>query len=186
MRHRLFGISSLVAACAVTVGLAADPAKPAPATNPPPAQASKPIPSAPKGNPGGPTVVLRLQLVWGTDDEKKPEHNFQEIDPGLKDRFLRHLRWKHYYVVKDSVARPLSAQPQRVQLSEKCALEVFDNGKGQASITLLNLRPGQGPSLVKSELVALDEIRGGRAFVYGGDSKDRWDDSWLAIVTAAR
>lgn len=179
-------LRTLLALGTAGVALAALARGPAETSKPPASiearPAVKPIPTPKSGTAA--KLVLRLQLAWGTDDDRPKDGQFAELDPALKERF-RHLRWKHYFRVKEAVAKPLTATAQRVELSDKCAIEVADHGDGMVAISILNLRAGQGPSLVKTEYFSADKFRNGQVFAYAGESKDRWDDAWLAIITAS-
>jgi hypothetical protein len=128
-------------------------------------------------------LKLRAQLAWGTDDSKPPGQDLKELDPKLREKF-RHLRWKNYFVVKSEVGSVPVKTPKRFTLSEKCAVDLMDSGDGNVLISVFSLHPGSPPSLVKSEPFPIEKLKAGHVFAFGGETKEKWDDAWLVVVTS--
>lgn len=126
---------------------------------------------------------VRAQLAWGTDDSKPPGQDLKELDPKLREKF-RHLRWKNYFVVKSEACALPTKAPHRVALSDKCAVDLMDNGKGQLVISVFGLHADGPPTPVKEELFPIEKLKAGHVFAFGGETKEKWDDAWLVVVTA--
>jgi hypothetical protein len=127
---------------------------------------------------------LRVQLVWGTNEAEAPAKDLKPLDEGIRDKFLRQLRWKHYFVVKAVTAQSNAKEYQRLDLSEKCAVEIKELADRQMEVRIFSLKSATESKLVATRKVSLDDLRKGHLFVYGGDSKDRWDDAWLVVIAA--
>jgi hypothetical protein len=127
---------------------------------------------------------VKAQLAWGTNDDKPAsERGLHELNPAIRDKF-RHLRWTNYFVVKE-LAAPVSAKaPKRLVLSDKCAVDLHDKGDGQIEIGILSLKPNQPATVVKTDVADIAKMRKGHVYVFGGDTKEKWDDAWLVILTA--
>ncbi len=125
---------------------------------------------------------LRVQLVWGTNEAEAPAKDLKPLEDSIRDKFLRQLRWKHYFVVKSAMAEASAKEFGKVTLSEKCAVELKEVADRQLEVRILSLKDGKEAKLVATRKVSLDDLRKGHLFVYGGDSKDRWDDAWLVVI----
>lgn len=126
---------------------------------------------------------LRAQLAWGTDDAKPAGQDLKELDPKLREKF-RHLRWKNYFVVKSEACTVPTKTAKHLLLSEKCAVDLLDMGDGNVKISVFSLRAGSPPLEVKSENFPIDKLKGGYVWAFGGDTKEKWDDAWLVVVTS--
>lgn len=126
---------------------------------------------------------VKAQLAWGTDDMKPNDPSLRELEPKLREKF-RHLRWKNYFVVKAETASAPQKGAKKVSLSDKCVIDVRDKGDGAVEIRIYNVRPGTEPVLVKTDAVSIQKLKDGHVFAFAGDTKEKWDDAWLVIVTA--
>lgn len=129
-------------------------------------------------------LKLKAQLVWGTDDPKPPSHDYKELEPKIRDNKLRHLRWKNYYVVKAASA-VAAKDARKVELSERCTLSIRDAGNGTIEVSIFNPKSAKPAEAVKTDLFSVDALKKGDVYIFGGASKDRWDDAWLVIVSLA-
>jgi hypothetical protein len=127
---------------------------------------------------------LKVQLVWGTNEAEAPAKDLKPLDDSIRDKFLRQLRWKHYFVVKAETATASTKEFGKVTLSGKCAVELKEVADRQLEVRILSLKDGADAKLVATRKVSLDDLKKGHLFVYGGDSKDRWDDAWLVVIAA--
>lgn len=132
----------------------------------------------------GGEVPIRLQLVWGTDGDLPEGKTFSRLEPELQRKFLRHLRWKNYFVVKSEARTVKGPENQSVSLSKRCTVEVAVVGEDQLQIRIHGVDSGDKPRLVDSKMQSIAKLREGHVFVYGGDSRDNWDDAWLVVITA--
>ncbi len=128
-------------------------------------------------------VKLRVQLVWGTNEDKPPGKDMPELDVAIRDKVARHLRWKNYFVVKaeDAASTP---KVTRLTLSAQCAVELHEEA-GQVVARIFSLKPGAEPKLVCTKTMALADLLAGKTLAFGGDSKDNWDDAWLLVIRLA-
>jgi hypothetical protein len=127
----------------------------------------------------------RVQLVWGTDDTKPKGESLTPLDEKTREKFLRHLRWKNYFVVKSAAAAVSAKEPTRLSLSKQCSVDLRDLGDGHVEIHIHSLGDKQDPKLVDTKKLSVTELRKGHTYVFGGDSKDNWDDAWFVVVTSA-
>jgi hypothetical protein len=127
---------------------------------------------------------IKAQLAWGTDDSKPPGKELHELDPKLREKF-RHLRWKNYFLVKAQTTAIAPKAVQKVVLSDKCSLALRDVGDGNLEIRIFGVNPGGQPALLKTESCPIEKLKAGHIFAFAGDTKEKWDDAWLVIVTSA-
>ena len=125
---------------------------------------------------------VRAQLAWGTDDMKPNDPALRELDPKIREKF-RHLRWKNYFVVKSETVGVPQKDPKKVQLSEKCLIDVREKDS-MVEVRIYSAKAGAAPSLVKTDSIAVQKLKDGHVFAFAGDTKEKWDDAWLVIVTA--
>lgn len=126
---------------------------------------------------------VKAQLAWGTDDMKPGDSSLRELDPKIREKF-RHLRWKNYFVVKAETVSAPQKEAKKINLSDKCVIDVRDKGDGHVEVRIYSVKPGVEPTLVKTDAVAIQKLKEGHVFAFAGDTKEKWDDAWLVIVTA--
>ena len=133
---------------------------------------------------GGHTLAtelkLRSQLVWGTDGAKPDGKDLVELDGKLKDK-LKALRWKNYWVIKSQESR-VSEKEQNAQLG-KCAVQLRTIGNGQLEVRLFSVDADGKQKLLRTVTESVERLDKGGALIIGGDSKDKWDDAWMVIIT---
>lgn len=127
----------------------------------------------------------RLQLVWGTDGEPPDNKEFTKLDEDLQKKFLRHLRWKNYFVVKSETCLVPVTDSKSVVLSKRCTVDLAVVGDDQMKVRIHGVDAEGKPRLVDSKMQSIEKLRQGHVFIYGGDSRDNWDDAWLVVITAA-
>ncbi len=128
-------------------------------------------------------VVVRTQLVWGTDGARPAGKDYRELNSDMRTKLINNLRWKNYFVVKSHEA-PVTKDPCRFSLSERCSVGLRPDGKGLVEVQIFNPMAAKPTEPVFTETVSLDSLKKGHGVVIGSNSKDRWDDAWLVIVTA--
>lgn len=127
-------------------------------------------------------IKLKAQLVWGTDDSHPPDKNYLPLNPTLREK-VRLLRWKNYFVVQSTNVATLAKSEKKVDLSERCSLNIKDMGNGLIDISIFNPKGKKPLEAVKTEQISVEKLKQGHAWIFGGDSKDRWDDAWLVFIT---
>ncbi len=129
-------------------------------------------------------LKIQAQLAWGTDDSKPPGKELKELDPKLREKF-RHLRWKNYFVVEAKTTSVAGKSPQRLKLSEKCSVEIREVADANLEIRILGVKTDGQPAVIKTEYCSIAKLKAGHIVAFAGDTKEKWDDAWLVIVTAA-
>src|SRR5215469_12708860 len=92
-------------------------------------------------------MTVEVQLIWGTDAAQSPNPAHKPVEPDVRKKLDElPLKWPHWFEVnrKRFKAAP-RADPVKVPLSEKCALEVKNLGQGNVEIGLF----GKGNQVVK-------------------------------------
>jgi len=129
---------------------------------------------------------VKAELVWGTDTGKPEGRDLAELDASIKERFIRQLRWKNYFVVKSLNASIPDSEMKTLSLSRRCSVDVRQIEEGNLEVKIHSLREGEEPTLVKTDRISIEKLKAGHALVFGGDSKDNWDDAWFVVLTAAK
>ncbi len=126
---------------------------------------------------------VRTQLVWGTDEAKPAGKDYKELSAAMRDKLLNNLRWKNYFVV-ETRAETVSKEMCRFALSERCTVGLKPVGKDQIEVQIFNPMGVKPSEPVFMEKVSIESLSKGHSVAIGSNSKDRWDDAWLVIVTA--
>lgn len=129
---------------------------------------------------------VKAELVWGTDEGKPEGRDLPELDESIKERFIRKLRWKNYYVVKSLNATIPESEMKTLALSRRCSVEVRQIEGKELEVKIHSLREGEEPKLVKTDRISIENLKAGHALAFAGDSKDNWDDAWFVVLTAAK
>jgi hypothetical protein len=127
-------------------------------------------------------IKVKALLVWGTDEKKPAGKDYKQIPEDWRER-LRALRWKNYYIVKDQTVE-VAKNPAKFDLSERCTVSLKIVGD-QLEAQVFNPKASTPESPVIGKKISLKELKEGYLTVLGGDSKDRWDDSWAVLIVAA-
>ncbi|HWH69781.1 MAG TPA: hypothetical protein VNT26_10370 [Candidatus Sulfotelmatobacter sp.] len=118
-------------------------------------------------------LKLEAQLVWGTDAAQSPDPKHKPVEADIRKKLKElPLKWANYFEVN---RKSLDLPPKglkKVNLSEKCDLEVqiLDNSKLQVSLF------GKGEQVVKRT----QALPKGEMLVLGGNAPN--DTAWLVIV----
>ncbi len=126
---------------------------------------------------------VRARLIWGTDGATPQGKEYRELDAIMRGKLQNTLRWKNYYVVTNHV-EPLGKDGARFALSERCTVGLNPIGKGRFQIQIFNPMAPKPTEAVFSQEIAIEALKKGEAVAIGANSRDRWDDAWLVIVTA--
>jgi hypothetical protein len=126
---------------------------------------------------------VRTQLIWGTDEAQPPNKDYQQLSPQLKAKLLNNLRWKNYFIV-NSHADAVAKETCRFTLSERCTVGLKPAAKGHIEVQIFNPMAEKPTEPVFTKEVSIEALRKGETVAIGANSKDRWDDAWLVLVTA--
>ena len=151
MRPRLIPAASLVWLATGMVWLACAPVRSAPAE-----------------------LKLRAYLVWGTDDAKPPAgKNYKPVEPRLRKKLKDlPLKWANWFEVNRVNFSVPPGTTQKVAISEKCALEVRNFGKGELEVVLI----GKGKEVVRRRQSLPKED----VLFLGGNAPN--STAWLVVV----
>jgi hypothetical protein len=123
----------------------------------------------------------RVQLVWGTDEARPEGKDLKPLDEATRNR-LRQFRWKNYFVTQSKTSTAGVKEPTRVVLSDQCQVDLREVDATHLEVRMFNVKPGGETKHVASKRIGLAELKKGEIMVYGGDSKDRWEDCWMVII----
>jgi hypothetical protein len=117
---------------------------------------------------------LQAILIWGTDEDKpeNPQHELNEVEAGLKDKFRNIFKWKNYYRVGER--RSFSIHPgetKPVQLSHKCTIKVHQSDKDGLDVELI----GEGKPVLKHQSMPLKDL-----LIIAGDDKN--STAWFVVL----
>ncbi|MEO6183204.1 MAG: hypothetical protein ABIP71_08940 [Verrucomicrobiota bacterium] len=113
---------------------------------------------------------LEVQLVWGTNDETSPDAKHKPLEEALAKK-LGMFKWKKYFVVNRQLI-PVSSTAKKVQLSEKCEIEIKNIEGSRYEINVF----GKGKHVLKKT----GKITNGPPFVIAGDDKN--DCAWFILI----
>jgi hypothetical protein len=117
-------------------------------------------------------LSFQLQLIWGTNDEKPPGKDLKEVEARITEGFKGMFKWKNYFeVTRKNLAVPTGGT-KRIQLSEKCEVEVQNLGNSSVEVRLF----GEGKYVNKVK----QTITPGKLFSIGGGDKN--DTAWFVVL----
>lgn len=123
-----------------------------------------------------PDLKLEALLVWGTNERTSPDANHKPVGPHLQKKLEElPLKWSNYFEVKRlRFDVPLSGS-KKVQLSEKCELEVKNLGHSKIEVTVF----GKG----KQCATRTQELTKDDTLILGGNAPGA--TSWFAVLPRA-
>lgn len=117
-------------------------------------------------------LKLEARLIWGTNDKASPDPKHKSIDTPLTRELAAKFAWKHYFEVnRKDVALPPGAV-KKVELSEKCSLEMKNLGDNRLEVKLF----GSGKFVSKT----VESIPKGKWLALAGDSENK--TAWFAVL----
>src|ERR1700748_400440 len=78
-----------------------------------------------RGNAAAPPPTwVRVQLIWGTNDEHSPDPQHRAVDGDLAKRLDKSpFRWKHYFEVNSyELSVPLNEAKTGIKMSSHCTI----------------------------------------------------------------
>jgi hypothetical protein len=119
------------------------------------------------------TIKLRVQLVWGTNDDRSPDPKHKPIEADVKEKLKElPLKWSNYFEVTRKETEVLPSSTTKVALSEKCELDVKSLGGSKLEVTLF----GKG----KETLKRIQALPKGEMLVLGGNAPNA--TAWLVVL----
>jgi hypothetical protein len=118
--------------------------------------------------------VLKLQavLVWGTNAKNSPDPNHKAVEPLILKKLQElPLKWTNYFEVNRK-SFSVGANPSKVNLSDKCQVEVKNLGKSSVEVCLV----GQGSTVLKRS----QALPKGETLVLGGNAPNA--TAWLVVL----
>jgi hypothetical protein len=118
---------------------------------------------------------IQVLLIWGTTNSTSPNTNHTLVEGKVKKRLEQlPLKWSNYFLVnkKDFLVPVGTGQSHKEPLSEKCAVEVKDLGKGNFEVSLF----GKGKQVHKRT----QALPVGEMLVFGGEAPG--STTWLVVV----
>lgn len=117
-------------------------------------------------------LKLEVLLVWATDDAKPPDgKDYKPLDPELRKQ-LKALKWKNYFLVRETNVVVSTAAPRKVDISDKCYVDIKALGNSMVEATLFG--KGKEASKVKQTLPK------GEILVVAGNAPN--ETAWLNIL----
>src|ERR1044071_4830696 len=117
-------------------------------------------------------LKFQAQLVWATDDAKPPEgKNYKAVEPEIRKQ-LKALKWRNYFEVKRIDFTLASVATKKIALSDKCELDVKNNGNSNLEVTLF----GRGKEAARQK----QALPKGEILVLAGNAPN--ETAWLVIV----
>jgi hypothetical protein len=118
---------------------------------------------------------LQATLIWGTDEDKpeNPEHELNEVDGGLQEKFRKIFKWKNYFRVGEQKAFSIRAgETKQLKLSHKCDLKIHQSDHEGVDVELI----GEGkPLFVKHQSMPLKDM-----LILAGDDKNA--TAWFIVL----
>jgi hypothetical protein len=117
-------------------------------------------------------LKFEIQLIWGTNGEKPPGKDLQDVEPRITEALKGVFKWKNYFEVTRKKIAVASKSMQRVKLSDKCDVEVQHLGGSFVQIKLL----GEG----KCVHTRKEPITPGKLITIAGEDKN--DTAWFVVL----
>ncbi len=117
-------------------------------------------------------VTVQAQLVWGTNLKESSSKEHKPIDGKTAENLRKVFKWQNYFVIKTESVDLTPGKPQKLTMSEKCALEIKSVGDDKFEVFLI----GQGERVAKgTQKMPVGE----KVFLMGVSENE---SSWLVIL----
>lgn len=117
-------------------------------------------------------LKLETRLIWGTNDKVSPDPKHKSIDTPLTRELATKFAWKNYFEVNRKEDPIPPGVNKKVELSEKCFLEVKNLGDTRLEVKLY----GSGKFVSKT----VETIPKGNYLVLAGDSENK--TAWFVVL----
>jgi len=120
-------------------------------------------------------VWVKVQLVWGTDEEKSPDSRHKAIDDELAKKLGKSpFRWKHYFEVnRQTVAIALGEAKTGIKMSSHCVIDLKNLGKDRVETKLY----GKGKLLSTHK----EAVQKDWPLILAGNAEN--ETAWLVVIT---
>ena len=118
-------------------------------------------------------LKLRATLIWGTDMAEQTDPKIKKVDARMAEKLCGIFKWKHYFEVERQQAIVAESATKRLKMSDKCEVEVLNQGKGGFEAKLF----GEG----KLYRTYKGLIPVGEHLVLAGDDKNL--TAWFVVIT---
>jgi hypothetical protein len=121
-----------------------------------------------------PPVWVRIQLIWGTNDQQSPDPKHKAIDDELAKKLGKSpFRWKHYFEVKSyEVAIAAGESKTGIKMSSHCVIDLKNLGKDRFETKLY----GKGKLLETRK----DSLPKDWPLILAGNAEN--ETAWLVVI----
>ena len=110
----------------------------------------------------------KVQLVWGTNEDKSPDKNHKLLKGEAAEKLGKHFKWKNYFLITEKMV----TNADKTTLSEHCELQIKPLPHSSVEVQMW----GKGKSVINNK----QKLPKGESLVLGGDAKG--DNSWFVII----
>lgn len=121
---------------------------------------------------GGTNVTVQAQLVWGTNLKESSSKDHKPIDGQTAEDLRKVFKWQNYFVIKSETVELTEGKPQKLTMSDRCALEIKSVGSDKFEVLLV----GKGERVAKG----VQKMPPGEKVFLMGVSEN--ESSWLVIL----
>jgi hypothetical protein len=115
--------------------------------------------------------IVKLTLVWGTDEEKPADPKLKPADAKMVEQFRQMCKWKNYFEVTNTTAT-VTAATSKIRLSPKCELELQTVDKDLAAKFF-----GEGKLIYQGK----SKMESGKHWGIAGSDKNA--TAWFVVLT---
>ena len=118
-------------------------------------------------------LKMEARLLWGTNEEKSSDPKHRKVEGELVKK-LENLpfKWKNFFEVSKHEFTATTTAPVKVEISEKCFIEVRNEGDSRVSVVVY----GKGKPVNK----ITKSLPKGEVLAIGGN--DKRNCSWFIVV----
>jgi hypothetical protein len=117
---------------------------------------------------------VKIQLIWGTNDQQSPDPKHRAIDDDLAKRLDKSpFRWKHFFVVNQTnIALPMGEAKTGIKMSSHCVVDLKNLGKERFETKLY----GKGKLLETRK----DSLPKDWPLILAGNAEN--ETAWLVVI----
>jgi hypothetical protein len=119
-------------------------------------------------------ACVKVQLIWGTDDERSPDARHKAIDEELAKKLSKSpFRWKHYFEVnRQFVCMSVGEAKTGIKMSSHCVIDLKNLGKDRFETKLY----GKGKLLETRK----DSLPKDTRLILAGNAEN--ETAWLVVI----
>lgn len=117
-------------------------------------------------------LKLDARLIWGSDDDKSPNPKHKKLDTELTKKLRKIFKWKNYFSCEEKVVTIPINQSTRIQMSERCTIEVKNLGNSRVEVYLF----GEGKFINRTS----HTLPKGDWLTLAGDDKN--ETAWFIVL----